>query len=61
LVVKPTQVGLFMELEVSVPGSDAQAHRLTDYVANAPDFGILKFTVNGYVAEKTIDSWADQV
>ena len=61
LVVKPTQVGQFVELEVPVPGSDAQARRLTVYLTNAPDFGILKFTVNGNVAEKTIDSWADQV
>lgn len=59
LVVKATQVGQFVEL--AIPAPDAQARQIALYATQAPDFGTLKFSVNGNPAAVTADLWAPAV
>lgn len=59
LVVKPRMLGEFIELEI--PASDELPRELTLYATEAPDFGILKFTVNGQESPATVDLWAANV
>ena len=59
LVMKPKQTGSFVELEV--PASDAQPRQIILYATQAPDFGILKITVNGQPSAATPDLWAEHV
>jgi hypothetical protein len=59
LVMKPTQTGMFVELEVPAP--DAQPRQIVLHATQAPDFGILKLTVSGQTSATTPDLWAEQV
>ena len=59
LVMKPTRTGMFVELEVPAP--DAQPRQIVLYATQAPDFGILRITVNGQPSAATPDLWAGQV
>jgi hypothetical protein len=50
---------MFVELEVPAP--DAQPRQLVLYATQAPDFGILGFTINGQTSATTLDCWGSEV
>lgn len=58
LVVKANKPGEFVELEFTVPNG---LHHLALYATRAPDFGILKFTINGAPATQQFDGYASTV
>ncbi len=59
LVLKATKEGQFVELEIPAP--DAQPRQILLHATQAPDFGILKFSVNGTPSTVTSDLWAAEV
>ena len=59
LVMKASKEGQFLELEIPAP--DALPRQIVLYVTQAPDFGILKFSVNGTPSIVTSDLWASDV
>jgi hypothetical protein len=59
LTVKAGQSGDYVELEI--PASDANARQIVLHATQAPDFGILKFTVNGQPSATTLDGYATSV
>ena len=59
LVMKPRQTSAFVELEIPAP--DARPRQIVLYATQAPDFGILKFKINGQPSSTTLDCWAPQV
>ena len=59
LTVAARRVGDFVELEVAAP--DANPRQIVLCATQAPDFGTLKFTVNGQPAAATLDGYAPNV
>ena len=59
LTVKAEKPGDFVELEI--PATDNKPRAVLLYVTSAPDFGILRFTVNGKTSETTFDGYAENV
>ena len=59
LTVKAGRVGDFVELEIPVP--DDKPRQVVLYVTSAPDFGTLRFVVNGKPSETTFDGYATDV
>jgi hypothetical protein len=59
LVVKATRTGQFVELEIPTP--DDRPRQIVVYPTLAPDFGILKFSINGHPSATTLDCWGDRV
>jgi hypothetical protein len=58
LVVKAAKPGDFVELRFAAPNG---LHRVVLYATRAPDFGILKFTLNGAPATREFDGYASTV
>jgi hypothetical protein len=59
LVVKARKPGEFVELELAA--ADQEPRELILYGTEAPDFGILKITVNGQESTKSVDLWGPNV
>lgn len=59
LTVLARKEGDFVELEVTAP--TANARQIVLHATQAPDFGTLKFTVNGQPVEATLDGFAPNV
>jgi Protein of unknown function (DUF2961) len=59
LLAKSKDVGDFLEL--AVPSPDAAPRNLTLLASQAPDYGILRITVNGQTTGKTFDGYAPDV
>lgn len=59
LLGKPKAVGDFVELQVPAPVTAPR--QLLLYVTQAPDYGTLRFSVNGQVVPATFDGYANQV
>jgi Protein of unknown function (DUF2961) len=59
LTVFARKVGDFVELEVPAP--DANARQIVLHATQAPDYGILKSTVNGQPVAATLDGYAPKV
>jgi hypothetical protein len=48
-------------VELEIPASDARPRPIVLYATQAPDFGLLRFTVNGQPSATTLDCWAAEV
>lgn len=59
LIAKATNVGASLELDV--PASEGQPRQIVLYATQAPDYGTLKFRINGQASEATFDGYADKV
>jgi len=59
LTVFARKIGDFVELEVPVP--DAKAQQIVLHATQAPDYGIVEFTVNGQPVAATLDGYAPKV
>ena len=59
LLGKATAVGDFVEIECSAP--DATPRKLVLQATQAPDYGILRFSVNGQTVPATFDGYANAV
>ena len=59
LVAAATKVGDYIEL--NVPAPDNAPRQITLYLTQAPDFGTLRFSLNGQAATATFDGYAPQV
>jgi len=59
LIVKAIKQGDFVELEMPAP--DATPRQVVLYLTQAPDFGTLRFTVNGQPGATTFDGYAPKV
>jgi hypothetical protein len=59
VIAKAGRIGDHIELEFTVP--DAAPRKLTLFATQAPDYGILSFTVNGLKVDKTFDGYAKDV
>jgi len=59
LFVKAAKAGDFVELEIPAP--DANPKKISVYVTQAPDFGILTLSVNGQRSPAPIDCYAPKV
>ena len=59
LLGKPEAVGNFVELQVPAP--DNSPRQLVLYLTQAPDYGTLRFSVNGQVVPAAFDGYANQV
>ena len=59
LIAKAKSAGDFIELEVPAP--DAQPKQLVLYATQAPDYGTLRFSINGKASAATFDGYAEQV
>ena len=59
LLAKGTKVGHFIELEI--PGPDANPKQISILITQAPDFGILSFSVNGQPCGSSFDGYAPKV
>ena len=59
LIVKAKKQGDFVELEMPAP--DATPRQVVLYLTQAPDFGTLRFTVNGQPSATTFDGYAPKV
>ena len=58
LLGKAMRPGDFVELQFSVPGGP---HNVTLYATRAPDFGTLRFLINGLPATQDFDGYAPKV
>jgi hypothetical protein len=59
LTVKAVKVGDFIELEIPVPDDKPRNIRLQSTCA--PDFGTLKFSINGTASDVVFDAYAEKV
>jgi len=59
LVVQAGRVGDYVELEVTAP--NAQSKQIVLYATQAPDYGTLKFSINGQPCDVDYDGYADKV
>jgi len=59
LLVVPNSVGDFVEIEVPAP--DTALHQVILHATQAPDYGQLKFSINGEPALATFDGYAPEV
>ncbi len=48
-------------IELEVPTSDKELKQIVVYATQAPDYGILKFNINGKVCDATFDGYANNV
>jgi hypothetical protein len=47
--------------EIELPAPDGAPHKLVIYATQAPDYGVLRFTVNGKAVAANVDGYADTV
>ena len=59
LLGKANRIGNFVTIELPAP--DSASRTLVLYATQAPDYGILRFTVNGERVAKTFDGYAESV
>jgi len=59
LLVVPNSVGDFVEIEVLAP--DTALHQVILHATQAPDYGQLKFSINGEPALAKFDGYAHEV
>jgi hypothetical protein len=59
LLGQAKSVGDFVEIEWPAP--DSRPHTLALYATQAPDYGILRFSINGQAVATTFDGYADSV
>ncbi len=59
LLVKATKIG--DSVEVRIPGKFAGSYKITLHATRAPDYGIVRFAVNGQPAAKDFDGYAPDV
>jgi hypothetical protein len=59
LLAVPKAVGDFVELEV--PASDDSPRQLLLYATQAPDYGRLRFSINGQIVPTVFDGYAQKV
>lgn len=59
LTIKAGKVGDTIEL--AIPAPDAKPRQVVLYAAQAPDYGVLSFQVNGKPSMATFDGYAEQV
>lgn len=58
LFVQAAHIGDFVEL--AIPASDPGPRRIVLHATRAPDYGTLRFVVNGRAADVTFDGYADR-
>ena len=58
LFVRATKVGDFVEL--AIPAKEAGARKLTLHATKAPDYGVLRFSVNGQPVDSLFDGYAER-